>query len=155
MCAQRVAAGTGIVANIRTIACAHQDAQQESVSHGHGLGCGPRRSYRLLRAWTWALELGWAYAWLEMWCTRINLLARNSDYNQTSTFLYVAMLVDSWNLQENWQWELIWACGNNFAAKNLAYHFLVCKSRCSAVGSGSFHDLWDLQDSFTSRPFVF
>jgi len=123
MCAQRVAAGTGIVANIRTIACAHQDAQQESVSHGHGLGCGPRRSCRLLRAWTWALELGWAYAWLEMWCTRINLLARNSDYNQTSTFLYVAMLVDSWNLQENWQWELIWACGNNFGAKNLAYHF--------------------------------
>jgi len=31
---------------------------------------------------------------------------------------YLALLTDSWNLQEKWSCKLFWACGNSFGAKN-------------------------------------
>jgi len=64
----------------------------------------------------------------------------------TLTYAYLALLIGSWNLQENWLYELFWAGGNSSDAKHSVYYcfwpppfklatFLIAQKECIFKGT--------------------
>jgi len=52
---------------------------------------------------------------------------------ETVTYEYLALLIGSWNLQENVWCKLFWGCGNIFGAKNSVNYVLRCSHKESKI----------------------